>query len=115
MSRTETRFGVATSLGATYTSLGTVPASTTWNVLLNITNRTSGAVNCRIYIASSSWTTGEPTGGNYIVAAIAYDHSIAPGEIYQVSGFVMNATEKLIVYSGTASALDIVASGVAVA
>jgi len=113
MARIETRFGVATALGMTYTSLGTVPALTTWNLLLNVTNRTVNTVAFRAYVADTSWSSGEPTGGT-IKASIAYDYSVSGGAIFQVTGIVMNATEKLIVYSGTASALDVIASGVAI-
>lgn len=113
MGRAETRFGQVSSLGTTYTNIGTVPSSTTWNVLLNVTNRSTSGANLRAYIADTSWTTGEPTAGT-LKAALAYDRLIAPGEVFQVSGIVMNATEKLIVYSGTASALDIIASGVSI-
>ena len=70
MARTEDRFGEVTALGTTYTLLGTVPSSTTWNTLVSITNRTSGASNLRLYIADSSWSSGEPTGGT-LKAAIA--------------------------------------------
>lgn len=114
MARTETRFGAATNLSTTYTSLGTVPASTTWNVLLNVTNRTSSSLNLRAYVATSSWSTGEPTSaGSTLVAAIAYDSSVSPGQVVQFSGIVMAAGEKLVVYS-SAAGLDVIASGVAI-
>lgn len=111
--RTETRFGVATALGTTYTNLYTVPASTTVNVLLNITNRTTTTAKLRAYVADTSWASGEPTGGT-LKAAIAYDYSITGGAVLQISGIVMNTTEKLIVRSDTASSLDLIASGVAI-
>ena len=109
--RTETQLGVSTALGTTYTNLYTVPAVTTANVLLNITNRTAIAATLRAYVADTSWASGEPTGGT-IKAAIAYDHYIMPGEVVQISGIVMATTNKLIVRAGTASSLDVIASGV---
>jgi len=111
--RTETRFGVATALGATYTLLYTVPASTTVNLLLNVTNRTATLAYLRAYIADTTWAAGEPTGST-IKAAIAYDMPISAGAVAQISGLVLNTTEKLIVYSSVAASLDIIASGVAV-
>jgi hypothetical protein len=110
--RTEDRFGEATGLGTTYTLLGTVPASTTWNLLVNVTNRTAGVVKLRLYVADTSWTTGEPTGGT-LKAAIAYDTPIAVGDVWYDSGVVMKTTEKLVARSDTAASLDILVSGVA--
>jgi len=111
--RTEDRFGEATGLGTTYTLLGTVPASTTWNLLVNVTNRTAGVVKLRLYVADTSWTTGEPTGGT-LKAAIAYDTPIAVGDVWYDSGVVMKTTEKLVARSDTAASLDILVSGVAI-
>lgn len=110
---TETRFGATSSLGSTYTNLATIAASTTANILLNVTNRTAVTANFRAYVADNSWSSGEPTGGT-LKAAIAYDMPIAAGDVVQISGIVMNTGEKLIVYSGTASSLDVIASGVAI-
>lgn len=114
MARTESRFGATTALGTTYTSLGAVPAATTWNVLLNVTNRLTSSVKLRAYIADTSWSSGEPTGGT-LVAAIAYDTVISPGAVLQISGIVLATTNKLVVWADTGSALDIIASGVAIA
>lgn len=111
--RTEDRVGEATGLGTTYTSLGTVPASTTWNVLLNVTNRLTASVKLRAFVADNSWSTGEPTGGT-LKFAMAYDMSIGAGETVQISGNVMKTTEKLVVRSDTAAALDIGASAVVI-
>lgn len=116
--RLEDRFGELTGLGTTYTIIGAaVPASTTWNTMITVTNRTSAGtaavVNLRLYIADNSWTTGEPTGGT-LKAAIAYDAAIAPGDVLQISGVVVKTGEKLIARSDTASSLDITVSGVAI-
>lgn len=112
MARTEKRLGVATSLGTTYTNLFTAAATT--NTLLNVTNRTSSVASLRAYIATSSWSTGEPTGST-LVASIAYDYQLAPGEVAQFSGNVLASGEKCIVRSDTASSLDVIASGVEIA
>jgi hypothetical protein len=111
--RTETRFGQVASLGATYTNIATIAALTTANLLLSVANRTTGPVKLRAYVADTSWSTGEPTGGT-LKAAIAYDLPIAGGAVIQISGIVANTTEKIIVYSDTASALDILLNGIAV-
>lgn len=111
--RLEDRFGEITSLGTSYTNIGTVPSLTTWNVLVNVTNRTAAVANFRMYVADTSWSTGEPTGGT-LKAAIAYDMPIAAGETVQISGFIMKTTEKLIVRSSTATSLDVTANGVAI-
>lgn len=111
--RTEDRFGQVTGLGTTYTSIGTVPSLTMWNLLINIANRTASAAKLRAFIADTSWSTGEPTGGT-LKAAIAYDLSIAAGDVVQITGIIMKTTEKLVMWSDTASALDITAQGVAI-
>lgn len=114
MARTETQLGVTTALGTTYTQIGSdIAASTTFNLHLNITNRTTGTAKLRAYVADGTWTTGEPTGGT-LKAAIAYDLAISPGEVVQISGIVMATTNALVVRSDTASSLDIIASGVSI-
>lgn len=115
MARTETRFGATSSLGTTYTNVYTVPTATTANVLLNITSRSSSTVYFRAYIATSSWTSGEPTS-TALVACVAYDTAIYANDApTQISNVVINAGEKLVVYSSSASSLDVVAFGVAIA
>lgn len=111
--QTVKRFGETTSLGVTYTQIGPdVPASTTWNTHINITNRTaSTTAKLRLYIADTSWTTGEPTGGTLKVA-LAYDMPIAAGETVQISGVVVLTTEQVVARSDTATSLDIALSGV---
>ena len=113
--RTEKRFGESTGLGTSYTQIGPdVPASTTWITHINVTNRTaSTTAKLRLYIADTSWTTGEPTGGTLKVA-VAYDMPIAAGEVIQISGVVVQTTEQVVARSDTASALDIALSGVEV-
>lgn len=112
--RSETRFGSISLVGTTYVSVGTVPSATTWNVLLHVANRTAGAVKLRAYIADSTWSTGEPTGTTF-KATIAYDLSVSANGVIQISGFVMGAGEKLVVYADTASSLDVSAHGVSIA
>lgn len=112
--RTEDRFGELTALGTTYTIVGAaVPALTTWNLLVNITNRTASPVNLRLYIADTSWSSAEPSGGT-LKTAICYDWIISPGIPVQISGFIMKTTEKLIARASAASSLDIAANGVAI-
>lgn len=113
MARAESSFGAVSALGTSYTLLATVPSATTWNLHLHIANRVSTTVKVRVFIADTSWTSGEPTGGT-LVAAIAYDLAINSGEIVQITGIVMTATDELVVYSDTASSVDIIASGVAI-
>ena len=110
----EDRFGEIASLGTTYTIVGAaVPSVTKWNVLVNVTNRTAAASLLRLYIADTSWTTGEPTGGTLKVA-LAYDRSIAAGAVVQITGIIMKTTEKLIARASVAASLDICANGVAI-
>lgn len=111
--RTETQLGVTTSLGTTYTLLYTVPAATTTNLLLNVTNRTAASAKLRAYVADTSWAAGEPTAGT-LKAAIAYDLAIPAGAVVQISGIVMATTNELVVRSDVASSLDIIASGVVI-
>lgn len=111
MARTESRLGATSSLGTTYTNLFTATGTT--NCLLTVTNRTSAAANLRAYIAASGWSSGEPTS-TALVVALAYDRTIDPGEVFQVSGFILASGEKLVVRSDTASSLDVSAHGVVV-
>lgn len=112
--RLEDRFGELTALGTTYTIVGAaVPASTSWNLLINVTNRTADTVKLRLYIADTSWSSGEPASTT-LKAAIAYDYPILAGDVVQISGIIMKTTEKLVAYSSVASALDITANGVAI-
>lgn len=112
--RLEDRFGELTALGTTYTIVGAaVPSATKWNVLVNITNRAASASNLRLYIADTSWSSGEPTGGT-LKAALAYDTPLAVGEVIQITGIILKTTEKLIARASVASSLDITANGVAI-
>lgn len=113
--RDENRFGEVTSIGTTYTIVGAaVPAATMWNTHIHLLNRhTSTTIKVRVFIADTSWTTGEPTGGT-LKTALAYDTSLAPGEMIQITGVIMKTTEKLVVRSDTASSLDVAFSGVAI-
>ena len=112
--RLEDRFGELTALGTTYTIIGgAVPASTTWNTLVHATNRTASAVKLRLYIADTSWSSGEPTAGTLKVA-LAYDMDIIGGESVQITGIVVKTTEKLVARSDTASSVDISVSGIAI-
>lgn len=112
--RLEDRFGEITALGTSYAIVGAaVPSSTTWNILVSVTNRTGASANLRLYVADTSWSSGEPTGGT-LKAAIAYDVPIAAGDVFQVSGIIMKTTEKLVARASVASSLDITAQGVAI-
>lgn len=110
--RTEKRFGELTALGTAYTIIGAaVPASTTWNLAFTVTNRTTSTSSLRLYIADTSWTTGEPTGGT-LKTALAYDYPVAPGEVFQITGVVALTTEQIVARASVASSLDIAMSGV---
>lgn len=111
--RTEKRFGELTAVGTAYAIVGAaVPASTTWNMLVHVTNRTAAVASLRLYIADTSWSTGEPTGGTLKIALV-YDYVVAPGESVVVcSGIVVNTTEKIIARSSVNSSLDVSLHGV---
>lgn len=112
--RVEDRLGEAASVGTTYTIVGAAVASaTTWNLVLQLVNRTTSLVKVRAYAADNSWSSGEPTGGT-LKHAICYDLELLPGGVQHLSGIVMKTTEKLVVRSDTASSLDVAASGVKV-
>lgn len=112
--RLEDRFGELTALGTAYTIVGAaVPALTMWNLLVNVTNRTTSPSYLRLYIADTSWASGEPTGGT-LKAAIAYDLLVPAGGVEQITGIIMKATEKLIARASVASSLDVTANGVAI-
>lgn len=112
MARAEARLGAVAGVGASYTIVGPA-APTVFNLNIHLTNVTGAAIKVRVFLADNSWTTGEPTGAS-LKARIAYDKSIAANELLQISGVIMLATEKLVVYSDTASSLDVIASGVQV-
>jgi len=110
--RIETQFGTAKDLGATYTLVGSaVTSGHDVNLLINVTNLLTTVVKLRAYIADTSWSSGAPSGSTK-VAAIAFDLPIAVGDVVQISGIVLTATQKLVCYSDTAAGLDIVACGV---
>lgn len=115
MPRVETRFGGTVAVGTAYVTLATIGAGTTANLLLNVANRTTGGAAIRVYVAGSAYSSGEPTGAGTVVAAIAYDMTVPANDPpIQISGIVMNAGEKLVVRSDTASSLDVIAAGVAI-
>lgn len=110
--RIETQFGVAKDLDATYTQIGSAVASGhAWNLLLNVTNLLTSVVKLRAFIADTTWSTGAPSGSTK-VAAIAFDAPVAAGDVLQISGVVLAATQKLVVWSDTTDGLDVIASGV---
>jgi hypothetical protein len=112
--RLEKRFGEGTSVGQTYVRIGpAVPGATTWVTHINLTNRTAGTIKVRLYIADTSWSTGEPTGGT-LKTAICYDLPLLPGGDQQILGVVLLTTEQFIARSDTATSLDIALSGVEV-
>jgi hypothetical protein len=111
VARIETRFGVAPALGTSYTQLGSdVPSNKRWNVLLNICNITSSAATFRAYIADTSWTTGEPSGGT-LIAPVALDVVIGPADVVQIGGIILHETDALVVRAGTESSLSVIAQG----
>lgn len=111
-SRIESQFGAAKDLGSTYTAIGSAVASNhAWNLLLNVTSLLTTVVKFRAYIADTSWSSGAPSGSTK-TAAIVFDYPVAPGDVVQISGVVLAATQKLVVYADTSSGLDVIASGV---
>lgn len=114
MANTTTRFGANTSVGTTYVICGAaVPTATVWNVILTAVNRSASTITIRGFVADTSWSSGEPTGGT-LKAAFWYDTPLTPGQVTQVSFIVMNATEKIVLRSSLASSLDVIAAGIAV-
>jgi hypothetical protein len=111
--RTEKRFGELSAVGLTYVIVGAaVPSSTTWNMLVHVTNRTTSSSLLRLYIADATWTTGEPTS-TALKVALAYDFLVAPGDSVVVcSGIIVKATEQIVARSSVASSLDISLHGV---
>lgn len=114
--RQEKQLGPSTNVNplaaTTYTNIYTVPASTTSNVVLMVTNRSTGSVKARSYVAGSGWTTGEPATTN-LVAAVIYDRILGPGESYATPyPFLMSAGQKLVCWAESGSSLDFLASGV---
>lgn len=107
--RIEDRLGAAKDVGTTYVNVGTVPASTTFNVLVHIA--ALAACNLRLYVAASSWTTGEPTGSD-LIATLAKDMPLVAGEVAQITGVIMLTGEKLIARASVATAVDVLAQGV---
>ena len=107
--RAEKQLGYATGLSTTYTNLYTVPASTTTNLNMNICNRAGSDANLRIYVADTSWSTGEPTAGT-LIAAVCLNLVVPAGSVIQLSGIVMATTQELIAYAS--ATVDIIVSGV---
>lgn len=114
MAQITQRFGAVPNLGTTYVQVGpNVPAATTWNILLNATNRTGANSLLRAYIATASWVSTEPVGGT-LVAAFCYDTILVAGQVFQVSYIILNAGEKLVVRASVAASIDVIVDGVAI-
>lgn len=107
--RLEARLGAVKNLGSTYTSVGQVASAHTFVLHLHVTNLLTSTVKLRAFVVSSGWSTGEPTTDK--VAALAFDEPLVGGQVHQITGIVMQATEKLVVWSDTTAGLDILASG----
>jgi hypothetical protein len=114
MAQITSRFGAVPNVGTTYVIVGAaVPASTTWNMLLEIVNRTAAPIAFRAFIAASSWTTGEPLTTD-LISAICYDTPLTAGQVFQVPFIVVKTTEKIVVRSSVANSADVMASGYAI-
>lgn len=109
--RLESRFGEAKAVGTTYTNVFTVTSSHTYNTLIHIANLTAGDVKVRAYIATNSWSSGEPTGST-LKATIMYDATLAANEFIDQTGLIFLTGEKFVVYCDTASGVDVSAHGV---
>lgn len=110
-SRIEAQFGAVKDLSTTYTQVGSAVASGhLHNVHLNVTNSAATARTFRAFIADTSWSSGEPTGSTKF-AAICFDLPIAVGQLVQITGVILSATQELVVWSSGAG-IDVIASGV---
>lgn len=112
--RLENRIGIATNVGPSYVLVATATELT--NSLIHVANVTSeestGAVsNLRLYIADASWTTGRPTGGT-LVARLAADTPQGIGDVFQFSGNLIEAGEKVVAWASVATSLDVIVNSV---
>jgi hypothetical protein len=88
------RLGVADLIAAENTTLYTVPSDTFAVISVNLCNRSNQAVNVRIAIAVGL----EPSLAEFI----EFDTELLGKGVLERTGIIMNATQRLIVYSNAA-------------
>lgn len=87
--------GQAAPAAVTNTTVYTVPAATTATFNINICNTGSSPVNVRVALAA----TGTPTSSEWV----EYGANILAGQVLERTGFVAEATKRVVVYSDIAT------------
>lgn len=111
MAFTYKEVGNAKAVGTTYVLVGAGTSGRKVQAMAHVANLTASAVNLRLYIADTSWSSGEPTGGT-LVDTLAYDVSIPANGVAGVGPFHIAGTNEVVVRAGTAASLDVHVFGV---
>ena len=87
--------GQSAPAATTYTTVYTVPSATTSTFNVNIVNTGSSPVNVRLALAAGA----TPTTSEFI----EYDVNLLANGVLERSGFVAQATKRVVVYSDIAT------------
>lgn len=87
--------GQSAPAATTYTTVYTVPSATTSTFNVNIVNTGSSPVNVRLALAAGA----TPTTSEFV----EYDVNLLANEVLERSGFVAQATKRVVVYSDVAT------------
>jgi hypothetical protein len=88
------RLGVADLDAAVNTTLYTVPGDTFAVISVNLCNRSNQAVNVRMAVSAGP----SPSNAEYI----EFDTELLGKGVLERTGIIMNATQRLVVYSNAA-------------
>ena len=98
------RLGTANITTTDNTTIYTCPASNFAVVSVSLCNRGSGAITVRMAVAASA----TPAADEYI----EYDTSIGAKGVFERTGLVLDAGKKIVVTTGSAGTLSVVAYGI---
>ena len=87
--------GQSAPAATTYTTVYTVPSATTATFNVNIVNTGTSPVNVRLALAAGA----TPTSSEFV----EYDVSLLASGVLERSGFVAQATKRVVVYSDIAT------------
>ena len=87
--------GQSAPAATTYTTVYTVPSATTATFNVNIVNTGTSPVNVRLALAAGA----TPTTSEFV----EYDVNLLANEVLERSGFVAQATKRVVVYSDVAT------------
>ena len=110
--RIEDRLGVNNSVGTAAALVAQGTSGKKFNMLIGVANiHASATAKLKLFIATSGWTTGEPSGGT-LVRVLAYNTPLIPGEVLDIGGRILENDEQVVAMSDTAASLAVGVDGV---